>query len=736
MSKQADAIDDVDRGAGRRLVAGDYHDPHAILGPHPATVESENGVVVRAFHPDATAAWCLLPDGRSLDLDHLDSGLFAGFLAGASLPLRYRLRFRFPDGNEWERDDPYRFPPTFGETDIHLFAEGTHRTLWRVMGAHPKRVDDTDGVAFAVWAPNARRVSVVGDFCHWDGRHYQMRSLGNSGIFEIFVPGIAPGAIYKYEIKTADGLLRLKADPYAYACELPPSTGSVVAASHHHWDDDEWMSRRAQSDAVHEPMSIYEVHLGSWSRLPEESDRPLTYREHAGALVEHVKNLGFTHIELLPVAEHPFAGSWGYQVTAYYAPTSRYGTPDDFRYLVDMCHQNGIGVLVDWVPAHFPRDDFALRRFDGTALYEHEDKRRGEHPDWGTLIFNYGRNEVRNFLIANALFWLQEYHVDGLRVDAVASMLYLDYSREAGQWVPNEYGGRENLEAVSFVKTLNEIIEAECPGCFAVAEESTAWGGVSKPVREGGLGFKFKWNMGWMHDTLEYFGREPVHRRYHQDQLTFAMLYEYTERFIMPLSHDEVVHGKGSLLGKMPGDAWQKFANLRTLLAYQYTRPGKVLLFMGTELAPDSEWNHDKSLDWHLAGDPPRAGLQRFLTELNDYYRRSPSLWRLDDSPEGFQWIDCSDHDNSVMSFARSDGVSHVLVAFNLTPVPREGYRIGAPEAGEYVTVLCSDDPMYGGSEFEVPRVFQTDSEPLHGHAQSLELRLPPLGALVLEPRS
>jgi 1,4-alpha-glucan branching enzyme len=718
----------------QRLLAADHHDPHAVLGVHPATVDGRSGVVVRALQPEAVAAACVLADGTSIDLESLESGLFTGFVA-QDPPIRYRLRFTFADGVEWEREDPYRFMPTVGELDAHLFNEGTHRKLWQCLGARTTTVDDCEGVAFAVWAPNARRVSVVGDFCRWDGRVYQMRSMGASGIFEIFVPGIAPGAIYKFEIKTKEGAIRLKADPMAFATELPPSTGSKVAVSHYEWGDREWMDRRKERDLAHGPVAIYEVHLGSWRRVPEESHRPLTYREHASQLVQHVKHLGFSHIELLPVAEHPFSGSWGYQVTGYYAPTSRFGTPDDFRFLVDQCHQNGIGVIVDWVPAHFPKDDFALRRFDGTAIYEHEDWRRGEHPDWGTLIFNYGRNEVRNFLIANALYWLEEFHIDGLRVDAVASMLYLDYSREAGEWIPNEYGGRENLEAVQFLRALNDTVQIECPGCFTVAEESTAWGGVTKPTHEGGLGFTFKWNMGWMHDTLEYIKKDPVHRRYHQDQLTFAMLYEYSERFIMPLSHDEVVHGKGSLLGKMPGDVWQKFANLRTLIAYQYARPGKVLLFMGTELAPDYEWNHEVSLDWHLAADPLRAGLQRFISDLGQYYSKASSLWRRDHSPDGFAWIDCDDRDNSIISFVRADGPDHAIVVLNLTPVPRDAYRIGAPAPGEYVTAFCSDAPEYGGSQYEVASTVHTDDIPYHGRDQSLLLRLPPLGVLILEPR-
>ncbi len=718
------------------LLTGDHHDPHCSLGAHPLTLDGERGIAIRAYHPDAIAADCVLADGASTEFEQLGSGLFAEFLPGRSLPLQYRVRFHFADGNKWERDDPYRFMPTIGELDMHLFAEGTHRALWNCLGANVKQVDGVEGVSFAVWAPNARRVSVVGDFCRWDGRVYPMRSLGASGIFEIFIPGLGPDTIYKFEIKTRDGAIRLKADPFASAMEAPPSTASKVAVTHYEWGDAEWMIRRAARSPAQEPIAVYEVHLGSWRRVPEEWNRPLTYRELAHQLVQHVKNFGFTHIEFLPIAEHPFAGSWGYQVTGYYAPTARHGTPDDFRFLVDQCHQHGIGVIVDWVPAHFPKDDFALRRFDGTALYEHEDWRRGEHPDWGTLIFNYGRNEVRNFLIANAIYWLQEFHVDALRVDAVASMLYLDYSREDGEWIPNQYGGRENLEAVQFLRDLNDTIAAQCPGCFMVAEESTAWPGVSRPTGEGGLGFTFKWNMGWMHDTLEYFKKDPVHRRHHHDQLTFAMLYEYSERFIMPLSHDEVVHGKGSLLNKMPGDKWQKFANLRALLTYQYARPGKKLLFMGTELAPDGEWNHDASLDWHLAEDTLRSAFARFLADLGRLYVASPPLWRLDDSGEGFSWIDCNDRDNSVIAFVRSDGANHVVVVLNLTPVPRLGYRIGTPASGRYVEVFCSDDTRYGGSQFETAREVQTDPIPFHGRAQSVLLNLPPLGAIILKPTS
>ena len=719
----------------QRLVAGDITDPHRLLGAHPAAHDGEDGMVVRAFHPAATAIECLLPGQAPLPLLPLGSeGLFARFVPRVSAPATYRLHFHFPNGDTWDRDDPYRFLPTLGETDLYLFSEGTHRRLWECLGAHPRTVDGVEGVAFSVWAPSARRVSVVGDFSTWDGRAFPMRSLGHSGIFELFIPGVAPGALYKYEIKAQDGSLRLKADPFALAMELPPSTASRVVASSHPWQDSEWMKARRQRDPLREPIAIYEVHLGSWARVPEEGHRPLTYREIAPRLVDHVTSLGFTHIELLPIAEHPFSGSWGYQVSGYYAPTARFGSPDDFRYFVDYCHRHGVGVLLDWVPAHFPKDDFALRRFDGTALYEHEDARRGEHPDWGTLIFNYGRHEVKSFLIANALYWLEEFHIDGLRVDAVASMLYHDYSRKNGEWLPNVYGGRENLEAVAFLRELNSTIAHLHPGCLMVAEESTAWPGVSQAVPDGGLGFTFKWNMGWMHDTLVYFSKEPVHRKFHQDDLTFAMIYEHSEHFIMPLSHDEVVHGKGSLLQKMPGDDWQRFANLRALLTYQYTRPGKQLVFMGTELAPDREWNHDESLDWNLADDPMRAAFRCFLADLGQLYRETPSLWRKDPDPDGFAWIDCGDWEGSVLSFLRHDGKDHVLVIMNLTPVPRETYRIGTPASGRYVERFSSDDRRYGGSDVDTSSEVTTDPIPFHGQAQSVILRLPPLGVLVLAP--
>ena len=731
----ATSLPAVDPAELQRLLANRHADPHRVLGAHPATVAGTAGVVIRALHPDATAAELVMLGSPPQAMESVAHGLFGAFVPGASLPMPYRLRFHFADGSTWERDDPYRFLPTLGEMDLYLFNEGKHRELWHKLGAHPRTVAGVEGTAFAVWAPSARRVSVVGEFCGWDGRLYPMRQLGRSGVYELFVPGVGDGALYKFEILTREGGLRLKADPFARRMETPPGTASVVVGeSHHAWGDAEWLHARRAADPLRSPMAIYEAHLGSWAQVPEEGDRPLTYREIAPRLARHAREFGFTHVELMPVAEHPYGGSWGYQVTGYYAPTARYGTPDDFRYLVDTLHQAGLGVLLDWVPAHFPKDDFALRRFDGSALFEHEDPRLGEQPDWGTLIFNYGRPEVRNFLVANALYWMQEFHVDGLRVDAVAAMLYLDYSRKPGQWLRNRYGGRENLEAVAFLRELNEAVLREQPGCIMVAEESTAWPGVTRPVAEGGLGFTFKWNMGWMHDTLAYFATDPLYRSHHQGQLTFSMVYEYSEHFINPLSHDEVVHLKRSLLEKMPGDDWQRFANLRLLMTYLYTRPGKKLLFMGSELAPRGEWNHDASLDWHLAQQPPHAQFGDYLRELGLLYGETPAFWRRDPDPEGFAWIDVADEANSVLSYVRRDGDDHVIVVLNLTPVPHEDYRIGAPQAGAYVRLLSSDDEQFGGSGWGTPARVVTEHSPFHGHAQSMRLRLPPLGALVLAP--
>ncbi len=712
------------------LVSGRHPDPHRVLGAHPAGW----GVVVRALHPDADSAECLPEDGASVPMTRFGStGVFTAFLPGRHLPLRYRFRFRFPGGAVWEQDDPYRFLPSLGEIDEHLLSEGTHRRLWKVLGAHARRLEGVDGVSFSVWAPSAQGVSVVGDFCRWDERRLPMRRIGTTGVFELFVPGVSAGALYKYRITGPAGEIRMKADPVAQAMEPPPGTASRVVASSYQWGDGLWMADRPVAHELRtRPMAVYEIHLGSWMRVPEEGNRPLTYREIAPKLIEHVTRLGFTHVEFMPLAEHPFTGSWGYQVSAYFAPTARYGTPDDLRFLIDACHRAGVGVILDWVPAHFPKDDFALRRFDGTALYEHDDPRQGEHPEWGTLIFNYGRREVRNFLIANALYWLEEFHVDGLRVDAVASMLFLDYGKSEGEWIPNAQGGRENLEAVQFLRALNATIAEEHPGCFTVAEESSQWPGVTAQVGQGGLGFTFKWNMGWMHDTLDYFSSDPLFRSSRHNSFTFGMMYEYSEHFLMPLSHDEVVHGKGSLLGRMPGDEWQQFANLRALLAYLYARPGKSLLFMGSELGSRREWNHDASLDWHLAEHPLNAGLGCFLADLSSVYRSRPELWRGDSDPAAFSWLDADDSLHSMYSFFRRDGDGVVIALLNLTPVPRHDVRVGAPFPGGYRLLLSSDSGRYGGSDFGLVDAVETESIPWQGQPQSFVIGLPPLGVVLL----
>ncbi|MEP6689780.1 MAG: 1,4-alpha-glucan branching protein GlgB [Gemmatimonadaceae bacterium] len=719
-----------------QLLAIEHPDPHHILGAHAATSGNTEGVVVRALHSDAIAVQLIMPSGATVSMAPIERGLFSAFIGGASVPLRYRLRFHFPSGGTWERGDPYRFPPVLGEMDLHLFNEGTHHRLWEKLGAHPRKIDGEDGVAFAVWAPTAKRVSVVGNFNAWDGRTFPMRRLGASGVWEIFIPGIEAGALYKFEIVTQAGVCRIKTDPFAFAMETPPETASRVVQSAYAWKDVAWMKSRPTRDVAHEPMHIYEVHLGSWQRVPEEGFRSLSYREIAPRLAAHVKRLGFTHIELMPIMEHPFYGSWGYQVSGYYAPSSRWGTPDDFRFFVDTMHEAGIGIVLDWVPAHFPKDDFALRRFDGTALYEHEDPRLGEHPDWGTLIFNYGRNEVRNFLLANALYWLSEFHIDGLRVDAVASMLYLDYSREPGQWLRNRFGGRENLDAISFLQQMNLAVHYEQPGCFTVAEESTSWPGVTHNVSSGGLGFTLKWNMGWMHDSLEYFESDPMYRTYKHNEITFGMLYEYSERFVNPLSHDEVVHLKKSLIEKMPGDAWQRLANLRLLITYQVTRPGKSLVFMGTEVGQSREWNHDSSVDWHLSEQPDRRGLDAFFEQLGRVYREHPALWARDSQPDGFRWIDADDRLNSVFAYARFAGDEHVVVVMNCTPLPRWGYRIGVPSLGTYEEIFSSDDTAFGGSTVETVKSVPTDEIPYHGYPQSIVVSVPPLGAIVLGLRA
>ena len=621
--------------------------------------------------------------------------------------------------------------------DLHLFNEGTHVRAWEKFGAHRIIVDGATGVHFAVWAPNADRVSVIGDFNRWDGRVHVMRPIASSGVWELFIPELPDGACYKYEVRTRAGHLLEKADPYGLRFEVPPNSASVIwTEGRYQWGDEEWLRDRPSFAGWHDrPMSIYEVHLGSWKRVPEEGNRYLSYRELSDTLVPYVREMGYTHIELMPVMEHPFSGSWGYQVIGFFAPTSRFGTPDDFRYFVDQCHRHGVGVILDWVPGHFPKDQHGLAQFDGTALYEHADPRQGEHRDWGTLIFNYGRNEVRSFLMSNALFWLEEFHVDGLRVDAVASMLYLDYSRSSGEWIPNQYGGRENLDAVAFLQQLNTETHGRVPGTITVAEESTSWPAVSRPTYVGGLGFTYKWNMGWMHDILEYVKEDPVHRRWHHGQITFSMLYAFTENFVLPFSHDEVVHGKRALLDKMPGDLWQKHATLRALYGYMFGHPGKKLQFMGSEFGQWNEWNVESSLDWHLLDDPLHQGLRRWVQDLNHTYQREASLHQVDFEPAGFSWVDCNDNENSVISMIRRarNPNDFTLMLANFTPVPRIGYRVGVPEAGWYRELLNSDAAMYGGSNMGNGGGVATEEQRSHGFDHSLIVTVPPLGFVLLK---
>ena len=722
------------------VAAGTSDDPFAVLGCHSAQIDGRPAAVVRTMQPFASSVAVIAGDGVHPMRRVHAAGIFEVVLEVGERwsPERdYRLQID-EAGHTRAIGDPYRFGPVLGDLDLHLFCECTYYRSWDSLGARTVERDGVAGVHFAVWAPNAQRVSVVGDFNRWDGRTHPMRRLGSSGLWEHFIPGLTHGALYKFEVRTRDGALLKKSDPYAQCCELPPRTASVVWSSTYEWRDDDWMEARARSDGwFTRPMSVYEVHPGSWRRMPEEGNRWLTYRELAEQLVPYVSEMGFTHIELMPIMEHPFSGSWGYQVTGFFAPTSRFGTPDDFRYLVDTCHQHGIGVLLDWVPGHFPRDAHGLARFDGTALYEHSDPRQGEHREWGTLIFNYGRHEVRTFLVSSALYWLQEFHIDGLRVDAVASMLYLDYSRPSGSWVPNQYGGRENLEAVSFIQQLNTETHGLAPGTITLAEESTAWPSVSRPVEAGGLGFTYKWNMGWMHDVLAYLAHEPIHRRWHHGELTCSLLYAFTENFVLPLSHDEVVHGKGSLLDKMPGDVWQKHATLRALYGFMFGHPGKKLLFMGGEFGQLWEWHHDRSLDWHVLSEPLHAGLQRWVRDLNGLYRREPSLHQVDFDPSGFEWIDCSDDTNSALTWMRRASAGHdsMIVAVNFTPVPRQGYRIGVPQRGRFDELLNSDSHTYGGSDIGNAGAVVTEDVPSHGHAQSLVLTLPPLGCVFVKHR-
>jgi 1,4-alpha-glucan branching enzyme len=733
---------DLSLGEIERITAGQHHDPHSVLGAHPGP----DGVVIRALRPMATSVTAVLDDGRRMPMTHVHQGVFAVTVPDEKVP-GYRIAATYPDTDSGEvRDDPYRYLPTLGEFDLYLISEGRHEELWRVLGSHVREIGQITGTSFAVWAPNALGVRITGDFNYWDGRGYPMRSLGGSGVWELFVPGVGDGTRYKYAICGPDGRWREKADPLANLAETPPATASVVYTSQYTWHDDDWLRARAERQPAQAPLSIYEVHLGSW--------RPgLSYRELATELVDYVTDLGFTHVEFLPVAEHPFGGSWGYQVTSYYAPTARFGRPDDFRYLVDALHRAGIGVLVDWVPAHFPRDDWALARFDGTPLYEHSDPRLGAHPDWGTLIFNFGRTEVRNFLVANAVYWLEEFHVDGLRVDAVASMLYLDYSRNEGEWMPNTYGGRENLDAISFLQEVNATCYKRDPGITMAAEESTAWPGVSRPVYLGGLGFGFKWDMGWMHDTLGYLSLDPVYRQYHHNELTFSMMYAYSENYVLPLSHDEVVHGKGSLIGKMPGDEWRRFAGLRALLAYMWAHPGKQLLFMGSEFGQVSEWSADNGLEWWVLDFEVHQGVQRLARDLNAIYRKTPALWQLDTVPEGFNWIDANDAQGNVLSFLRyavvpgtlgpgatvatqADPASVIACIANFSALPHLQYRVGLPQAGRWRELLNTDAVSYGGSGIGNLGRVEAVPEPWHGKPASAVITVPPMGVLWLTPES
>jgi 1,4-alpha-glucan branching enzyme len=718
------------------IVMACHDDPFAFLGMH-KTGKTTGGLCVRAFLPGAEAMAVVEAASGAIvgKARHVDpAGLFVASIRGRHEPFRYRLRARH--GDHWEEfEDVYGFMPVLGELDLHLLVEGNHLASHQKLGAHPIVHDGAAGVTFAVWAPNARRVSVVGDFNDWDGRRMPMRRRHAGGFWELFVPGLDAGHLYKYELLGPDGrLLPLKADPHAEMTERPPGTASVVAApSDYRWQDDAWMAERRGHNDREAPISIYEVHLGSWRRNLAEDGRYLSYRELAEQLVPYVAELGFTHIEVMPLSEYPFDGSWGYQPVSLFAPTARYGSPDDFRAFVDACHRAGLALWLDWVPGHFPNDAHGLGHFDGTALYEHADPRQGLHRDWNTLIYNFGRREVANFLLSNALYWLREYHVDGLRVDAVASMLYLDYSRRPGDWVPNVYGGRENLDAIAFLRRMNELVFGEAPGATTAAEESTAWPMVSRPTYVGGLGFGFKWNMGWMHDTLGYISRDPIHRKFHHNDLTFGLLYAFHENFILPLSHDEVVHGKHSLIGRMPGDRWQRFANLRAYFAFLWTHPGKKLLFMGGEFGQEREWNHDIGLDWQCLDDPFHAGVARLVRDLNRLYRDTPALHLLDCEPDGFAWIDAANGAESVLSYLRRGRDPHELavVVCNFTPVPRHDYRIGVPRPGRYQERINTDAGVYGGSGVGNLGEVMAEAHPMHGHAHSLRLQLPPLAVLI-----
>lgn len=720
------------------LIDGDYAVPSYLLGQHTITINEKQAVIIRGFFPYAREISVVPESGRAVKMTKIhNDGFYIAVFKNRKPDFHYKYRVKTDSGKTEEFEDSYKFHPLLTDFDLHLLTEGTHYKSYEKLGAHPEDIEGVKGVLFAVWAPNAGRVSVVGDFNKWDGRVNPMNNTGNSGIWELFIPGLSEGINYKYEIKSRDsGQILLKTDPYSFFCEHPPKTASVVHdIEGYKWKDTKWMEKRRETNYLEQPVSIYEVHLGSWQKVPEEDNRPLTYRELAVTLVPYVKEMGYTHIEILPVTEHPLDESWGYQTIGYFAPTSRHGEPQDFMFFIDTCHQAGIGVIMDWVPSHFPKDGHGLAFFDGTSLYEHSDPRMGEQKDWGTLVFNYGRNEVTNFLISNALFWLEKYHIDGLRMDAVASMLYLDYSRESGEWIPNRYGGNENLDAIQFIKRMNEVVHLHFPGVLTIAEESTAWPMVSRPTYLGGLGFSLKWNMGWMNDSLVYISKDPIHKKFHHGNLTFSLLYAFTENFVLVLSHDEVVHGKRTMIDKMPGDYWQKFANLRAFYGYMYGHPGKKMLFMSNEFGQWNEWWVKQSLDWHLIGFPMHNSLLHFVKDLNHVYTQESALYNCDFEHQGFEWIDFQDVNNSIIAFMRKtkDQKDFLVFVCNFTPIPRFGYRIGVPEEGFYKEILNSDSEIYGGSNLGNYGGIQSDPVPWHGKSHSINMTIPPLSTVIFK---
>lgn len=726
----------VDQNDLYRILNSDHNDPFNVLGMH----KIDNGIVVRAFLPRANTVYVVdFYDGDKkypMSKIHQD-GFFEVVIENRDDFFEYQLDITDHFNNHWITHDPYSFFMVLTDYDLYLFNKGDNRRIYEKLGAHPMTINNVQGTYFAVWAPCAKRVSVIGDFNQWDGRQNPMRSIGSSGVWEIFIPGVVPGTVYKFEIRTQNGDILKKADPYAFHSELRPNNASIVYnIDNYQWHDEQWMEERRNTDPLEKPIAIYEVHLGSWMRVSRDENGFLSYRDGAEKLVKYAKEMGYTHIEFLPLSEHPYDGSWGYQVTGYFSVTSRYGKPEDFMYLVDTCHQNNIGIILDWVPAHFPRDEHGLRRFDGSALYEHEDPRLGEHPDWGTMIFNYGRHEVKNFLISNAIFWFEKYHIDGLRVDAVASMLYLDYGKKEGQCIRNQYGGRENIEAIEFLRHLNSVVYQEYPGILMIAEESTAWPLVTKPPYIGGLGFGMKWNMGWMNDFLRYMSMDSVYRKYHHNLITFSFMYAFSENFILPLSHDEVVHGKCSMLNKMPGDYWQKFAGLRVAYGYQYAHPGKKLLFMGGEYGQFIEWKYDDSLDWHLLDYDMHKKIQVYVKDLNKLYRSEKALYEVDYSFDGFEWINCDDADHSIISFIRKGKDWHDMLLFvcNFTPIVHDHYRIGVPFNLYYKEIFNSDAELYGGSNVGNCGGLYAEEVPCNGRPYSMALRIPPLGMLVFKP--